>query len=88
MSGGVELHRDGRLSFRDGVLYPEGSEKAFLAYPLDSKGNISGALTPLKVTLDPLTKLYDGEFTDLQFDPRGVLWGSTSVCLSMRLPRR
>ena len=68
--------RDGRFEFEEGTLRcPYG--QAVLAYPLDSQGNICGNETPLRLSMDPTTKLYCGKYTNFKIDDAGTLYGET-----------
>jgi flagellar basal body rod protein FlgG len=77
-SGETLYTRDGRFEFMDGILRHE-SGRALLGFPLDSQGGICGKETTLKITMDPENKLYQGRYTDYQFDEAGRFRGISKL---------
>ena len=78
-SEGKKLYtRDGRFDFQEGTLRSLFGQ-AVIGYPLDSKGNICGEETPVKLWMDPVHKLYCGKYTNFKIDEAGTLYGETSL---------
>lgn len=66
--------RDGRFELQEGTLrHIEG--QAVLGYPLDSQANICGEESPIKLWMDPGTKLFYGKYVDFQIDEAGKIYG-------------
>lgn len=66
--------KDGRLELMEGGLrHVEGYD--VLAYPLNAQGEAESELHPIKLDLDPQTKLYLGTYYDFRFDSAGRLYG-------------
>jgi flagellar basal body rod protein FlgG len=75
--GKIAYTRDGRFTFQEGIL-KNADGWSLLGMPLDTMGNICGESAPLRLDLDPNTKLYGGRFTGFHFDETGKLYGEST----------
>lgn len=66
--------RDGRFSFRDGILQSQDGWQ-LQGMALDRQGNITAEPGPIKLALEPNTNLYGGRFTGFHFDETGKMFG-------------
>ncbi len=73
----TEYTRDGRFEFKDGALENTTGQKV-MGYKLNPDGSMSGQTEPIKLEMDPNTKLWGGKYSNLRFDENGILYGQVS----------
>ncbi|HEY4000661.1 MAG TPA: flagellar hook basal-body protein, partial [Candidatus Xenobia bacterium] len=70
----TEYTRDGRFEFKNGGLQnPAG--QTVVGYKLNEDGSMSGQSGPMKLDMDPNSKLWGGKYNALRFDENGILYG-------------
>jgi flagellar hook protein FlgE len=76
VNDGAKTHytRDGRFEFKQGGLQ-NAEGKSVMGYTMNPDGSISGDIKPIKLEMDPNSKLWGGKYSSVRFDENGILYG-------------